>query len=60
MVKIKSKADDERKPLKRYEDYYEITRQGEIYSIRLGRFIKRSIALSGAYILQVPNQWREI
>ena len=31
----------ERRPVPGYEDYYEITRRGDVYSKRLGRFIKQ-------------------
>ena len=31
----------ERRPVPGYEDYYEITRRGDVYSRRLGKFIKQ-------------------
>lgn len=40
MTKITASEDEQREPLKGFESHYEITRNGDVYSKRLKRFIK--------------------
>ena len=44
LTEIKASELDERRPLKNFELYYEITRNGEIFSKRLNRFIKHRVS----------------
>lgn len=43
LTEIRATETDERRPLKSFESYYEITRQGDIFSKRLKRFIKHKV-----------------
>ncbi len=52
------KKDDGRRPMKGFEKYYELTRGGMVYSMRLKRFIKHKVdGMTGPYITyQVDNK----
>jgi NUMOD4 motif-containing protein len=51
VTKVRSTAADERRPIPGFEEYYEITRLGEVFSRRHGRFIKHKLGFgTGTYI----------
>ena len=50
-----SQADDsslQRRPIQGFEDLYEITRRGDVYSKRLRRFIKQQERLDGRFFIE--------
>ena len=49
----------ERRPVPGYEDYYEITRRGDVYSKRLGRFIKQRERLHRTLFIEFHPQYIE-
>jgi hypothetical protein len=49
LTKVRSSIDEERVGLVGYEEYYEITKNGGIYSKRLKRFIKHKFNPIGSY-----------
>ncbi len=54
-------ADDsslQRRPIQGFEDLYEITRRGDVYSKRLRRFIKQQERLDGRFFIefQIDNK----
>jgi hypothetical protein len=42
-TEVRSTVDDERRPIPGFEGLYEITRRGDVYSLRLGRFIRHKL-----------------
>jgi hypothetical protein len=42
---VLSRLDEERRPIPGFEGHYEISRKGDVYSMRLGRFVKRKLNL---------------
>jgi hypothetical protein len=55
---VRSLPDDERRPIPGYEGLYEITRQGDVFSVRAGRFIKHGVSLDGSPYIEftINNQ----
>lgn len=47
VTKITASEDEQREPLKGFESHYEITRNGDVYSKRLKRFIKHKFMPCG-------------
>ena len=46
MTEVHSTLDDERRPLPGFEEHYEITRKGDVYSKRHRRFIKPKLSVN--------------
>jgi hypothetical protein len=42
-TEVRSRLDEERRPIPGFEELYEITRKGDVYSKRLGRFVKHKL-----------------
>jgi hypothetical protein len=51
------KDTNERRPVKGFEKFYETTRHGQIFSLRLNRFIKHRVGHYGPFVsFQIDNQ----
>jgi hypothetical protein len=42
-TEVRSRLDEERRPIPGFEELYEITRRGDVFSKRLGRFVKHKL-----------------
>ena len=50
----------QRRPVPEFEDLYEITRRGDVYSKRLGRFIKQTEFADGCGVIEFQVDQRTL